>query len=183
MDSRWRSPQCRNVAISPNGLLGACVLMQAQAIVAIFRVANPTALHNTHIIVDDVGAPLEGFLDDSRLAVIADDESCPFFRRADGNFSEEPQARLLVIDQAGRVLSRGACAHGVVTGDGVFALIGHDPEERPLYSLDDGKTWKLGEPVAFDGNNQVLLVNQHWQLVDSIGRLIADNAASAMWTK
>jgi hypothetical protein len=183
LDRSWRDPECTNVAISPKGVLGACVIKGAKFTLAIFRVGQAAARRDTHIVVDDVGRPLEGFLDDSRIAVIANDESCPFFRRADRHFSDEPQARLMVVDQTGKVLSRGACAHGVITGDGVFALIGHDSQERSQYSLDDGKTWLTGEAVAFDGGNHVLLVNMHRQLVDSMGRLVADEAAGATWTK
>jgi len=123
-----------------------------------------------------------GFMTDDTLVVVADDLSCPLFRRADGRYADEPQGRIKLLNMAGKIIGTGPCAHGVVVGDGKLAYVQHDPAEKPLYSLD-GRTWSPGMPATFDGSGSLLIIDENRDLTDTRGRLVAHNVFAAYWTR
>jgi hypothetical protein len=174
---------CRPLAISPNGVKAACLRSDGKGTLVLFDLSSPsTTQYNTKITVGEDSTMMLGFLSDGKLAVVADDSSCPFYRRSDRAFSDEPQARVKVIDMRGAVLNSGPCVHGVVVGDKRLAYFTHDPFGNGLYSLN-GHTWFRGRPMAFNGAGQLLLIDDSGNLVDRHGRLIAADINDGYWTK
>jgi hypothetical protein len=174
---------CQPLAISPNGVNGACLRVDGHGTLTLFRVADPVnTQRNTAVTVGEYSRLMMGFLSDDRLAVVADDLSCPFFRRADRGYADEPQARVKVLDMSGAAVATGPCVHGVVVGDGRMAYLQHDSNEKPLYSLD-GQTWSPGTPATFDGRGALLIIGGNFDLTDTSGRLVAHDVAEAYWTK
>jgi hypothetical protein len=174
---------CDPMAISPNGVNAACLRSDGHGTLTVFRVARPTETQkNAPVTVGEYSRLMMGFVSEGRLAVVADDESCPFFRRADRRFAEEPQGRVKMVDMAGKIVGSGPCVHGLVAGDGKLAYLQHDSMELPLYSLD-GRTWSKGTPATFDGTGSLLVIDEHRDLVDTHGRLVARDVGAAFWTR
>lgn len=174
---------CEPLAISPNGMSAACLRSDGRGTLTVFRLAQPAKTQrNTTVTVGELSRMMMGFVSDARLAVVADDETCPFFRRADRRYADEPQGRVRIVDMTGKLVGSGPCVHGVVAGDGRLAYLQHDPMEQPLYSLD-GRTWSKGTPATFDGSGSLLVIDEHRDLVDTHGRLVAHNVGAAFWTR
>jgi len=174
---------CEPLAISPGGVNAACLRGDGRGTLTVFRVANPAKTQrNAAVTVGEYSRHMMGFLSDARLAVIADDASCPFFRRADRRYSAEPQGRVRIVDMTGRLVGAGPCVHGLAAGDGKLAYLQHDAMEHPLYSLD-GRTWSNGFPATFDGSGSLLLIDELRDLVDARGRLVAHHVSDAFWTR
>ena len=87
-----------------------------------------------------------------------------------------------MVDMAGKIVGSGPCVHGLVAGDGKLAYLQHDPMEQPLYSLD-GRTWSKGTPATFDGSGSLLVIDEHGDLVDTHGRLVAHDVGMAYWSR
>jgi hypothetical protein len=174
---------CEPLAISPGGVSAACLRSDGHGTLTVFRIADPAKTQkNAAVTVGEYSRHMMGFLSDERLAVVADDESCPFFRRADGRYANEPQGRVRIVDMTGRLVGAGPCVHGLAAGDGKLAYLRHDAMEHPLYSLD-GRTWSNGSPVTFDGSGSLLLIDDFRDLVDTRGRLVARHVSDAFWTR
>ncbi|HTD36417.1 MAG TPA: hypothetical protein VK669_02790 [Candidatus Limnocylindrales bacterium] len=145
--------------------------------------AHPTETQeNVPVTVGEFSRRMMGFVSEGRLAVVTDDESCPFFRRADRRFAEEPQGRVKIVDMTGKTVGSGPCVHGLVAGDGKLAYLQHDAMERPLYSLD-GRTWSQGTPATFAGSGSLLVIDERGDLVDTQGRLVTRDVSAAFWTR
>jgi hypothetical protein len=174
---------CEPLAISPGGLNAACLRSDGRGTLTVFRVANPAKTQrNAAVTVGEYSRHMMGFLSDDRLAVVADDEACPFFRRADGRYANEPRGRVRIVDMTGRLVGAGPCVHGLAAGDGKLAYLQHDAMEHPLYSLD-GRTWSNGSPATFDGSGSLLVIDDDRDLVDTRGRLVAHHVSDAFWTR
>jgi len=177
--------RCQPMAISPHGTYVACLRADDRNTIAVFRMDRPlTTLHDTgaHVGVDN--HQMVGFISDDRLAVAADDLSCPAFYRTDAQvWSAEPRARLNLIDSAtGKTMHTGICLHGLVTGDDQIVFLGHDDREDPQFSRD-GIHWTPGLAVAFDGMGQVLAISHSNDLVDEQSRVISHDVVDARWTR
>lgn len=173
---------CQPLAISPHGINVACLRSDGMGTLTLFRLANPNKTQrNMKFTVGTYSTQMMGFLSDNLLAVVVDDDSCPFYRRADGQYADEPQARLVVINMRGVVQKSGPCVHGVVVGDNEVAYLSHDAWGNATYSLN-GRGWLAGYPTTFDGSGQLLFMDGN-NLLDHRGRLIASNVDYAYWTK
>ncbi len=173
---------CQPLAISPHGINVACLRIDGMGTLTLFRLANPDKTQrNMKFTVGTYSTQMMGFLSDNLLAVVVDDDSCPFYRRADGQYADEPQARFLVINMRGVVQKSGHCVHGVVVGDNKVAYLSHDLSGNATYSLN-GRDWLVGYPTTFDGSGQLLFIDGN-NLLDQRGRLIASNVDGAYWTK
>jgi hypothetical protein len=142
------------------------------------------------------------WLDDNRFAAVVFDMSCPA-----PHLHDFFAAREMTFDRSGRSLSKGPCALGVVAGRHRIALLGErrnnlvwrihqfvadDPDYyndgydrfHPTWSVDDGKTWHDGLPLAFDGNDVLLYAEQFSDAVRSEdGRLVFKNALDIQWSR
>lgn len=115
-----------------------------------------------------------GWLDNSRFVALVYDKSCP-----QAHLYDYFASRVITFDIEGRQLSKGVCALGVVTGMHKIALLGEqrnsvawnirqfladDPRYynngykrfHQTWSIDGGKSWHSGTPLAFDGNDRLL---------------------------
>lgn len=174
---------CDPLAISPNGGNAACLRSDGRGTLTVFRVAHPTETQkNANVTVGELSPAMMGFVSEDRLAVVADDESCPFFRRADGRYADEPQARVKIVNMAGKIIGSGPCAHGLIAGDGKLAYLRHDPIQHPLYS-PDGRTWSNGTPATFDGSGTLLIIDENGDLTDTHGHLVAHHVSAAFWMR
>lgn len=171
---------CEPIAISPNGVYGACL---ASGTVVIFTRARPeTIRHATGFHITVRAERIAGFLADDSLAIAADDLSCAAFKRSDRRYGYEPRTRLRILTTRGVLLRSGPCIHGLVTGDKKIALVGHDGNQQPQYSFD-GMAWRPGLPVTFDGDDHLLVINKFDQLVDEQNQLVARDVVDAFWTR
>lgn len=179
--------RCQPMAISPHGTYVACMRTDGYGTISLYRRTSPLrTLHDTGARVSVDNHQMIGFVSDEELAVAGDDLSCPPYHRSDAPvWSAQPRSRLLVIDaSSGRTLESGTCVHGIVTGDGAIAVVGHDASEDPQYSVDGGAHWIPGLPVAFDGDGQVLSISSNNDLVVGGGdRVIAHDVVDANWTR
>ncbi|MBV8082334.1 MAG: hypothetical protein JO293_06795 [Candidatus Eremiobacteraeota bacterium] len=176
---------CQPMAISPHGTYVACMRDDGYGTISLYRRSNPLrTLHDTGERVSVDNHQMIGFVSDERLAVAGDDMSCPAYYRSDAQvWSAQPRSRLFVVDaQSGRTIRSGECVHGLVTGDGAIAVVGHDQAEDPQYSLD-GVHWIKGLPVAVDGDGNVLSISSSNDLVDGSDRVIAHDVVDAIWTR
>jgi hypothetical protein len=179
---RIDAKSCEPIAISHDGTWAACLRSDGLGTVVIFNLSDPQhTQRNTGLHVAVNSRRMAGF-EGNTLAVAADDTTCPAFYRTDAHFAFEPRARLYVIDLHGRQLNKGACIHGVIAGEHRLALISHDTTDKPFYSYD-GTNWNPGLPIAFDGGDHLLVLNQYNQLVDDQGRLVSEDVVDAWWTR
>jgi hypothetical protein len=117
------------------------------------------------------------WLDDNHfIATVLDHKMCPY-----AHLYDYFPTRIETFDVRGRLLSKGPCANGVVAGQGRFALQSDAPNPNNIrwelafqlnklpqdgndgydrfhstWSVDWGKTWHAGLPLAFDGNDRLL---------------------------
>jgi hypothetical protein len=174
---------CQPIAISPNGVNAACLRIDGKGTLTLYSLSDPVHTQfNVRATVGEFSARMMGFTSDRELAVVADDDSCPFYRRSDGKYADEPQARVKVIDMHGMVLKSGPCVHGIIVGDDRIAYLTHDPSGNALYSVD-GDHWLSGQPMTFDGSGELLFIDGDSNLLDRKGRLIAPNVVGGYWTK
>ncbi|MBV8366164.1 MAG: hypothetical protein JO194_06665 [Candidatus Eremiobacteraeota bacterium] len=181
-DSRRR---CQPMAISPHGIYVACMRSDDNNTIALFRMDRPFAtLHDTSARVGVDTHQMVGFVSDDRLAVAADDLTCPAYYRTDAQvWSAQPRSRVHLIDSAsGKTVRTGICVHGVITGDDQLVYLGHDNREDPQFSRD-GIHWIPGQAVALDGMGQVLAISHSNDLVDEQSRVISRDVVDAKWTR
>jgi hypothetical protein len=168
---------CEPIAISQHGRRAACVRQNDLGNLTIFEIGKAGRKPvDTTLTIGGFSTVSAAFLGDGELAVLADDPECPAAGRS-------PRARLRVIDGTGRLLRSGPCAHGVVAGDKRLALLRHEASGADSYSTDEGASWKAGDPMTFDGEDRLLVLDRSKDaIVDERGRTIAEHALSAFWT-
>jgi hypothetical protein len=177
--------RCEPLAISPHGVYVACLKADGNGTVAVFKLAHPAAtLRNTRLHISVDTHHMAGFVSDDRLAIAADDTTCPLYYRTDAHvYAAEPRARLFIIDAStAKTVKPGLCVHGLVVGDGKIAYIGHDASEEPQYSFD-GTHWSPGLAVVVDGGGDVLAIGSNNDLADDQNRVVSHDVVDAVWTR
>jgi hypothetical protein len=170
------TPACRRYSykLSPDGLMALCSSPSGE-VVRLFEVAAPNAgiIVASHFESNGRNSSL-AWLSNDRFAALILDKSCPFARLYDFF-----PTRVVIFNRSGRRLSAGPCAFGIVAGKNRVALLGELPNSlmsrirqnlvddpryyndgydvaHPAWSVDGGRTWHDGEPLAFDGNDRLL---------------------------
>lgn len=142
------------------------------------------------------------WLDNTRFVALVLDKTCPY-----AHLYDFFPTRVETFDIAGRLITRGPCAFGVVAAAHKVALLGErrnsafwrirqiladDPRYyndgydafHNTWSLDNGKTWHDGTPLAFDGNGRLLYADAFGDDIRSQdGQIVLKNAYSVQWSR
>lgn len=142
------------------------------------------------------------WLNDARIVALVLDQSCP-----NAHLYGFFPTRVETVDTSGRPLGRGPCAFGVVAARGRMALLGErsnsvawhikqffadDPRYyndgygsfHHTWSIDNGKTWNDGTPLAFDGNGRLLYRAAFGDDIKTEdGQTVFKSAYSVQWSR
>ena len=142
------------------------------------------------------------WIGDNRFMALVIDHTCPY-----AHLYDFYPTRVVTYDIAGRRLSTGPCAFGVVAGAHRVAITGERPNGSDFdvwqffhddvdyyndgydryhqtWSLDNGATWHDGRPLAFDANDRLLYETPFGNVVKSEdGETVFTNAFSVQWSR
>ena len=188
--------------LSPDGLMALCVSPRAGRL-RLFEVASPnTGTAIASQFENNADDSSFAWLSNDRFAALMLDKACPHSRLYDFF-----PTRVVLFDRSGRRLSAGPCAFGIVAGGNRVALLGELPNglvwrirewladdsryfndgydvAHHAWSVDGGRTWHDGEPLAFDGNDRLLYATAFGRDVRSEGGQIAfRNVARIQWSR
>lgn len=188
--------------VSPDGLTALCAAPSGQRLnlFSVSRPGSPTVI-STHF-ENNANDTSFAWLDDNRLAALLLDRTCPY-----ANLYDFFPTRVVTFDRSGKRLSLGPCAFGIVAGGGRIALLGERAnsmlwklqqffQDDPRYyndgydsyhhtwSVDNGRTWHDGSPLAFDGNG-LLLYSEEFDdaVVSQDGTVLFRHVARLQWSK
>ena len=181
--------------LSPDGTMALCAASNEQLrVVEVKRPAKPIAVLTRYKVFDD-GITF-AWLDNFRFAALTFDKSCPY-----ATLYDYMPSRLMTFDRRGRLLATGPCAFGIVVGEHRVAILGegrntwvwhiwqffaNDPRYyndgydrvHHTWSVDGGKSWHDGMPLAFDGNDRLVYQEPFSDIVRSEhGDIVLTNVA------
>jgi hypothetical protein len=183
------------LALSPDGRRGICtpVASHSERLV-LFDARKPA---QRRVIFDNAtfGLPhVAAWIDNERIAVVEyRKHGCRFY-----NHYGDPPAGLVVIDVSGRILERGPCMAGVVAGPrgpvyvDYFVNVWHfldpiwdQPRDRMVFSTDQGRSWRTGDPQFADADGRVFSHgdNHDWSLRDENGTVLVRGVWQAAWAR
>jgi hypothetical protein len=171
--------------------------------IRIFDLAHPqTARVIVTDFAEDANQTSFAWLDNSRFIAVILDKSCPY-----AHLYDFFPTRVVTFDVTGRRLSKGPCAFGVVAGRHRIALLGERPNsalwrirqliaDDPRYyndgydafhhtwSVDNGKTWRDGVPLVFDGNDRLIYADAFGDDIKAEdGQTLFKNVFSVQWSR
>jgi WD40 repeat protein len=188
--------------LSPDGTRGLCSSVSDNYL----RLFDPAHPKIYRILLNEFFQNADGtsfaWLDNHRFIATVLDKSCPY-----AHLYDFFPTRVVTFDLKGRRLSQGPCAFGVVAGQHRLALVGERPNDflwhthqlladdpayyndgydrfHPTWSVDGGETWHDGSPLAFDGNDSLLYLEQFSRIVRSEnGQTVLRNAYDVQWSR
>jgi hypothetical protein len=152
---------CNNseVELSPDGTYGLC---NADSKLFLFNVRSRKVVRTVTSNLALVDLEGYAFLPGNLIAAMFEDEACA--SPAVGTV-EEPWARVYFMRFDGTRTHKGPCAFGVVSGRARVAYSSYR-DRKPVYSFD-GKDWRPGYPTAFDGADDLILLDNDGPKLDS----------------
>jgi hypothetical protein len=144
------------VELSPDGTYGLC---NADFRLLLFNVRSRKVVRTVTSHLAMVGLEGYAFLPGNLIAAMFEDETCA--SAAVGSV-EEPWARVYFMRFDGARTHKGLCAFGVVSGRSRVAYNSYRDRE-PVYSFD-GKDWRPGYPIAFDGADHLIVLDNEPKL-------------------
>lgn len=171
--------------LSPDGDFGLCASRNGFEL----HLFQPARVGSDRVVltnfVENADQTSFGWLNSRKFVALVLDKACPY-----AHLYDFFPTRLAIFDYAGHHLATGRCAYGVVTGRDTIALQGERPNDflwnieqlfgncpaacndgydsfHQVWSVDGGKSWHAGQPLAFDGNDLLLYWDQFGKLIRS----------------
>jgi len=167
------------MALSPTGRFGICETPHGLVVFAVSDPARSAKFVFSNMVVN-TGRDA-AFLSDYKVIVGVRDQSCPEYH---GNLWVMAQpTRFVIADLIGKVLSRGPCAYGAVSGIKRVAFMRYDTSGAILYSFG-GSDWFAGTPEAFDGSDRLIYLDRQYRLrLEGDGQVYQGVASEASWSR